>query len=208
MKFKIYLTTLLLCFATSGYATPASDLTSLLNGITSMKAQFTQTVYDNYNKPVQTSYGKMSLQRPGKFRWEVTKPIPQLIIANASKLWIYDPDLEQVTIRALKQAAGEAPALFLSHENVSIEKDYIVKPIQKKGSKSQWYSLVSKSPDSMFASVQMSFAGSKINEMDMQDHLGHMTRVQFSNIQTNISLPASQFTFKAKPGTDVIDETR
>ncbi len=65
---------------------------------------------------MQRSYGKMALERPGKFRWEVTKPIPQLIIANEAKLWIYDPDLEQVTIRRLKVTSGETPALLLSHE--------------------------------------------------------------------------------------------
>lgn len=193
---------------TTACATPAEDLSGLLNGITSMKANFTQTVYDNRNKPVQTSYGKMALQRPGKFRWEVTKPIPQLIIANETKLWVYDPDLEQVTIRPLKQATGDAPALFLSHSNVSLDKDYTINPIQKSNDKARWFSLVSKSPDSMFASVQMSFDGSEIKEMDMQDHLGHLTRVKFTNIETNIHLSTAQFVFKSKPGIDVIDETR
>ena len=61
----------------------SSDLASLLNNIHSMRATFIQTTYDNYNKPIQKSYGRMALQRPGKFRWEVTKPIPQIIIANA-----------------------------------------------------------------------------------------------------------------------------
>lgn len=173
-----------------------------------MKANFTQTVYDNRGKATQISYGKMAMQRPGKFRWDVTKPIPQLIIANESKLWIYDPDLEQVTVRSLKKVAGESPALLLSHDNASLENTYIVKPIQRNAPQWSWFSLTPKQADNMFVSIQLGFTNNQIQEMRLQDNLGHNTVIQFKDIQVNPSLSASLFTFKPSAKVDVIDETR
>jgi outer membrane lipoprotein carrier protein len=191
------------------YAAPASaELTTLLNGVHTMRANFTQTVNDNAGKFIQKSNGKMAMERPGKFRWDVTKPIPQLVIANDKRLWIYDEDLEQVTIRSLTYEAGEAPALLLSHVNTSIDKDFAIKTSDKKTPGWSWFILVPKKPDSMFASIQMGFTKNEIHEMRLEDHLGHVTTIQFKNIETNVNLSSSLFAFKASKNVDVIDETR
>ena len=186
----------------------SSGLAGLLNSTQSMKADFIQKIYDNRGKVVQQSHGTMIMQRPGKFRWEVKKPIPQLIIANQSRLWIYDPDLEQVTIRKLSQTTGETPALLLSHVNVVLDKDYDVKSLPAKSSDWRWYELVPKAADNMFASIQMGFMNNQIHEMRLQDHLGHTTLIQFTNIKINPVLPSSVFVFKAPANVDVIDEIR
>src|SRR5437016_1696485 len=123
LKFFTYLLLLLTC---NVFAASTSDLSNVLNSIRTMKANFIQTVYDNRGKAIQQSKGQMALARPGKFRWDVKKPIPQLIIANNTKLWIYDPDLQQVTIKSLQHVTGETPALLLSHENNVLENDYKV----------------------------------------------------------------------------------
>jgi outer membrane lipoprotein carrier protein len=190
------------------YATPVDDLGGLLNAVQSMRANFTQTVYDNKNKAILKSYGRMSMQRPGKFRWEVQKPIPQTIIANGSRLWIYDPDLEQVTIRSLKKAAGETPALLLSHVDSILNQSYHVQALPNKTPNIQTFSLVPKEADSMFADIQMSFENKKITSMSLRDHLGHTTVVAFQKLETNISLPAALFVFKAPARIDVIDEAK
>jgi outer membrane lipoprotein carrier protein len=193
----------------SGYAASNSaDLIFLLDSVKTMKADFSQTIYDNHGKAVETSYGSMAMQRPGKFRWEVKKPIPQLIIANESKLWIYDPDLQQVTIRVLGKASGGSPALLLSHVNTTLDKDFLVKPLAKKMAGWSWFELVPKQQDSMFASIEMGFTNKQIREMRLQDHLGHTTLVKFANAFINKSLPASLFTLKIPANADVIDETR
>jgi len=206
LKQKILLM-LLCCSPLFAFATPATDLASLLNAVHTMKADFIQKVYDNHGKVIQTSQGKMALDRPGKFRWQVTKPIPQLIIANQTRLWIYDSDLEQVTIRPLTQAAGDTPALLLSHVGTSLETDYAVKPLDKTGSSLTWFQLTPKNTENMFASVQMGFKQNEISEMRLEDHLGHITAITFTQTQTNVALPGAQFTFKAPAGVDVIDET-
>jgi len=188
-------------------ADKAQELTGLLNGIKTMRADFTQTIYDNRGQAIQKSTGKMALERPGKFRWQVGKPIPQTIIANSERLWIYDPDLEQVTIRSLKVETGEAPALILSHQNADLEKNYQIQSMKPQGTL-QWFLLKPKKNDNMFASVKMGFANTQLKEMVLQDQIGHSTRVQFQKIEMNISLPSSLFKFIPPKGTDIIDETR
>jgi outer membrane lipoprotein carrier protein len=188
-------------------ASPSEDLTSLLNSIQSMKANFSQTVYNKRGKATQKSYGRMAMQRPGKFRWDVTKPMPQLIIANGAKLWIYDADLDQVTIRSLKKSAGETPALLLSHDNKTLDRDFNVK-ILPKNAAGQWFALTPKRRDNMFESIQMGFVNNQIREMRLQDSLGSNTVIQFQNIQMNPSISAAQFSFKSSAKIDVIDETR
>lgn len=189
-------------------ASPSQALTDLLGQISVMRASFIQTVYDNRGKAVQQSYGKMALSRPGKFRWEVLRPMPQIIIANNTRLWIYDPDLQQVTIRSLKEAAGDTPALLLSHPGAVLDHDYVVRSIQKKSSPLQWYSLTPKNPDNMFESVEMGFQNTQIKEMRLTDHIGHTTRIEFQRIEVNPSLPSSLFSFIPPKNVDVIDETR
>jgi len=195
-------------YSTLVFASAATDLNQLLLAVNTMQANFTQTIFDNKNKAIQKTFGRVAIQRPDKFRWEVTKPIPQLIVANQSRLWIYDPDLEQVTIRTLKTAAGEAPTLLLSYANASLDKEYNVQAMTIKSSSLRWFSLRPKNPDNVFVAVRLGFANNVINQMDLQDHLGHTTSVQFNNVKTNLPLASSLFTFKIPKAVDVIDETK
>ncbi len=208
ISFLRYLAALILfAMVTTTYADPSIDLSNLLNSVHTVRANFTQTVYDNRGKVIQRAYGHMALQRPGKFRWDVTKPVPQLIIANATRLWIYDPDLEQVTIRSLSGAAGETPALLLSHVNTTLANDFLVQSLPTKSGLNR-FELKPKKSDNMFSSIEMGFKTNQLHEMRLQDNLGHTTVIQYENIQTNITLSASLFTFKPTAKIDVIDETR
>lgn len=208
-QFVLTLILMITCMFTNlAFAQAESDLTNLLKKLHTMQANFTQSIEDNKGKKIQEVYGHMALQRPGKFRWQVKKPIPQLIIANGSRLWIYDPDLEQVTIRSLSHAAGETPALLLSHENTMINQDYVVQEEKKNAPGWRWFLLKPKKADNMFLSIEMGFKGEQITEMHLADHLGHTTIVKFSNIVSNKKLPDVFFVFKPKPNVDVIDESK
>ncbi|OGT42475.1 MAG: outer membrane lipoprotein carrier protein LolA [Gammaproteobacteria bacterium RIFCSPHIGHO2_12_FULL_37_34] len=202
-----YIFLLISSYTTHVFASPSSELGNLLTSIKTIQASFTQTIYDNRNKPAQRSFGKMAMKRPDQFRWEVIKPIPQLIISNQSRLWIYDPDLEQVTIRSLKQTIGEAPSMLLNYNNAALDKEYVVTVLQKKSSTLHWFALTPKNPDNVFVAVQLGFANNIINQMRLQDHLGNTTFIQFENIKANTSLPVTLFVFKVPAGIDVIDET-
>ena len=183
-------------------------LSGLLKNMHSMQANFTQTIVNKNGKAMQKSSGLMSLQRPSRFRWDVTGPIKQLIVTNGKRLWIYDPDLEQVTIRALVKAAGETPAMLLSDENLSLTSEFAVSAANNNASSLQWFLLIPKDKSSMIASLKLGFANGEIKEMQLRDHLGHNTIIQFSNVRLNTSLSASLFSFKPPAHVDVIDETK
>ncbi len=188
-------------------ASTENNLTGLLQSLKTMRADFTQTVYDNRNKVVQKSFGHMALARPGEFRWEVTQPMPQLIIARQSRLWIYDKDLEQLTIRTLDESNGGTPALLLSHDTALLDKNFTVQRSSGEPSKLQWFLLTPKQRDSMFVAIKMGFEGNKIRVMQLKDHMGHHTLIQFDAASVNTALSPNLFRFKAPAHVDVIDET-
>ena len=207
LHFSYILAIFFIILSNFAIAAPSDDLANLLNSTRTMRANFTQTVIDNRNKPVQKSYGTMALSRPGKFRWDVKKPIPQLIVANQPRLWIYDSDLDQVTIRTLNVAAGQTPALLLSQVNTVIDKDFAVKQLSNAQNQIT-YELIPRNNDASFGSIRLIFNSGKISAMYLQDHLGNTTKIEFSEIEANINIPANTFTFKIPANVDVIDETK
>ena len=189
-------------FSSSSSSNPATtQLTQLLAAIQTLQADFTQTISN------QKSVGHIILQQPGKFRWEVKKPVAQVIVTDNKRLWIYDPDLEQVIIRSLNTEIGETPAFLLSHPSSALEKNFQVKTIKNSGSL-QWFVLIPKNKNSLFAFIKMGFLKNQLREMDLQDHLGHNTVIEFYNSLLNYPISASLFTFKPPRHVDVIDETR
>ena len=192
---------ILFFFSLPLYATPSDDLIQLLNNIHTMQATFNQTVLDTKGKILNRSEGKMSLQRPGQFRWDVIQPNRQLIVTNGQKIWIYDVDLEQVTVRYLTHEAGEAPALLLSNSNTTLTHDFQVQVVNDA------YVLMPRDKSSMFEAIQLRFANQHIREMRLQDHLGHVTVIQFNAVVMNSKLSAALFNFKTPAHVDVIDET-
>lgn len=188
--------------------TSAKDLSALLTKLNAIKADFTQIITDKNAKQIQQSVGQMYMQRPGKFRWDVKKPSKQLVVTNGKKIWIYDPDLEQVTIRALTKEVGESPAMLLTNPSTTIEKDYQVQSIKASAKDLQWFSLIPKNQNSMFAKIKLGFNKNEIREMELQDHIGHTTSIAFYNINMNPSLPENIFSFKPPAHVDVIDETK
>lgn len=192
---------ILFCFSLPLYAAPSDDLIQLLNNIHTMQATFNQTVLDTKGKILNRATGKMSLQRPGQFRWDVMQPNRQLIVTNGQKIWIYDVDLEQVTVRYLGHEAGEAPALLLSNSNSTLANDFQIRVANDA------YVLTPKDKSSMFETITLRFANQTIHEMQLADHLGHVTHIQFNQVVMNRNLSASLFNFKAPAHVDVIDET-
>lgn len=198
-----------IALTTNVYADSAShDLTELLRNIHTMQADFDQKIMNKSSQLVRNTEGSMALQRPGMFRWDVKKPISQLIIANGKKLWIYDKDLEQVVVRSLASGAGETPALLLSDANLTLENDFVIKQTTAPSAASQSFFLVPKDKSSLFASVRISFNNQILNEMQLQDHLGQTIVIKFFNIKTNVNLSSSLFNFKVPANVDLIDETK
>lgn len=210
MKKSLLILILTLLFCATSFAQTASEtLTNLLLNIHTMQADFTQTIQDKDAKSIQRSQGRMALERPGKFRWEVLSPVKQLIIANKSRLWIYDPDLEQVVVRSFHRAAGQTPALLLSDTNLALGKDFNVtlmhNPSQIAGT--QLFLLTPKNTNDPLEKIILTFHGKQIYQMQLADRLDHVTIITFRQVKQGIAFSAGTFVFKPPPQVDVIDET-
>jgi outer membrane lipoprotein carrier protein len=173
----------------------------------SAQANFTQEVLDQNGKRIQGASGIMQFQRPGKFRWTYQKPYEQLIVGDGSKFWLYDIDLNQVTVRKLDAALGSSPAALLSGDN-EIERGFV---LAEDGNRDglDWLRATpkGKEQDSNFSKILMAFnAQSELVEMELNDMFGHKTLLQFSAMQHNPKIPEQQFRFTPPAGADVLTE--
>ena len=183
-------------------AAGADTLRDYLRDTSSAKAQFTQIVYDRNMRKLQETSGTMHFARPGKIRWAYEKPYEQLIVGDGSKLWVYDKDLNQVTVKAIGQAIGGSPAALLAGSN-DIDKDFRISAAGAKDGL-EWIEAVPKSGESTFEKVRLGFGKSGLEAMDLYDGFGQLTLVRFQGIERNPKLSTELFQFSPPPGADVI----
>lgn len=179
-------------------------LKAFLNQTQSVKARFAQMVLDKNLKPLQQAQGIMQFSRPGKFRWDYQKPYEQVIVGDGAKLWIYDKDLNQVTIRKLDRALGASPAALLAGSN-ELERDYI---LTDSGSDNglDWLDAVPKNRDTAFERVRMGFGKAGLQAMELRDAFGQVTVITFADIERNPRIAPEVFRFTPPKGADVISE--
>lgn len=183
---------------------PVAQLKSFLATTRTLTANFKQVVYDETGKVKQTSYGIFNLSRPGKFRWNYQKPFLQEIVSNSGKVWFYDADLEQVTIKKLDKSMGSTPALLLTGD-VEIEKEFTM---EKQGSEDemQWIKLLPKNSESNFKYVLIGLNAGVLGGMELSDNFGQLTRIYFSDVVLNPQLKAEEFVFNIPKGVDVLED--
>ncbi|MDR2189266.1 MAG: outer membrane lipoprotein chaperone LolA [Azonexus sp.] len=167
-----------------------------------LQAEFAQTVIAKDRS--QQSSGAVSIARPGKLRWQIEQPYPQLIISNGEKIWIYDSELQQVTVRQASQAIGASPAALLAGSN-DLEANFTLSEAGESGGL-LWVKAVPKTDDSGFEAVRLGFAGDDLAAMELQDSFGQTTRIHFSRLKRNPSLPPGLFQFTPPAGVDVVGE--
>jgi outer membrane lipoprotein carrier protein len=194
----------LLWLPTLAMGASAETLKSFLNQTTSAKARFAQIVLDRNMKQLQQATGTMAFSRPGKFRWEYEKPYEQTIVGDGQRLWIYDKDLNQVTVRKLDRALGASPAALLAGSN-EIEKNYVV---TSAGSRDglDWLEAVPRAQDTAFERVRLGFNKNTLEVMELRDQFGQMTVIKFADLERNPRLPPDLFKFTPPKGADVISE--
>lgn len=181
-----------------------AQLRDFLKQIHAAKAQFTQTVQDRNGKTMQTASGSMLFSRPGKFRWIYTKPYEQLIVGDGVKLWVYDMDLNQVTVKKLDEAIGSSPAALLAGSN-EIEKGFkLTDGGQRDGL--EWVEASPKGKESSFEGVRMGFGKQGLQAMELRDHFGQITLIRFEHMERNPKIDPAQFRFTPPKGADVVGE--
>lgn len=186
------------------HAGAVDQLKAFVESTKSARAAFSQTVTGKSGRKPQVSAGQMMFARPGKFRWIYEKPYPQLLVGDGRKLWVYDPDLKQVSVKALGQALGSSPAALLAGEN-GLDRNF---ELLDAGSRDglDWVEAKPKEADSGFERVRIGLRGNELAAMEILDNFGQTTVIRFSAFERNPQLPADLFRFVPPPGADVVGD--
>jgi outer membrane lipoprotein carrier protein len=185
-------------------AQPDDPLLRYFKDLQSLRADFVQTVFDDQNQILQSSSGRVFMRRPGKFRWDYQKPYKQLIVADGERLWLYDIDLEQVTVKKLDQSISAAPLAVLSGAT-PVEQAFTVSKVATQD-KLQWYELHPKQQQSEFNLLRIAFADGTLRTLELEDNLQRRTRLDLTNVERNPVLDSSLFRFTPPAGVDVVGD--
>lgn len=178
-------------------------LRQFIEATRSARSEFSQTVVDGRGRKIQDAAGTMEFERPGRFRWTYARPYDQLIVGDGEKVWIYDRELKQVTVRPLDQALGSTPAALLAGSN-DIEQAFTLSESGAEGGL-EWVDAVPKNRDTTFDRVRLGFdERAELRAMELTDSFGQTTRLTFAGFERNPALDASRFRFTPPPGADVI----
>jgi outer membrane lipoprotein carrier protein len=191
----------------AGVAQAAEDslarVEAYLGSLKTLAAEFAQVVRNRDGDIVERASGTLSLSRPNRFRWDYREPYQQTIVADGTRLWLYDSDLEQVTVRTLESGLGSTPAMLLSGDG-DVRDAFEALAVERKGEWT-WSRLRPKQGDSDFEQVGLAFdARGELVAMELRDKLGQATLIEFGAVRRNQPLGGELFRFEPPPGADVI----
>lgn len=186
-------------------AAAIDSLKAFIQETRTVRANFSQTLYDKNARTLQESKGTMQFERPEKFRWTYEKPYEQLIVGDGTQVWFYDQDLNQVTIRQFNIAIGSSPAALLAGSS-AIEDNFVLTELGLQN-QIEWLEAIPKSKESTFEFIQMGFSPEgMLKIMALRDSFGQTTLLTFSDLDKNPKLPADLFKFIPPESADVISD--
>ncbi len=176
----------------------AAELTKKLAGFEALHGDFTQRQYTADQELIQESSGSFTMQPPGLLRWETTEPFPQVLMSNGDQVWLYDPDLEQVTISKLDQNSLNTPAVILSNNAEELRKKFVVEATEN------GFILKPKDTPQTFTALEIVFAAEQLSSMIVSDSLGQETQFLLANVQSRPLDSVQAYEFKVPVGVDVL----
>ena len=188
---------------TAVLADAAGRLDAYLSGLDTVASQFEQRLFDERRNLLEQARGTVLIARPGRFRFDYTDP-PQVIVGDGTRIWIYDPDLAQVTVRDVDAALGSTPAVLLSADR-PVEEVFRVEALQVAGNV-EVFALEPKADDASFSRIRLAFADGELRRMELDDQFGQTTLIAFFDIRRQPAIPTDAFTFRPPAGVDVIDD--
>lgn len=208
-RFMLVLSALLLTLSLSSVAQAATGpararLDAFATDLHSLTGNFSQTLTDINGSASKNSSGTLALQAPRQFRWDTLKPYQQTIVADGSRVWMYDPELEQVTVRIQSSEEAHSPLTVLTDVK-QLDKNFKVAE-QGEHDGLVWLRLSSTAKDPQFDYADLGFDASGLARMTFRDQLGSTTDIRFSNWQRNPPIPPVTFNFVPPKGADVIGD--
>jgi chaperone LolA len=176
-------------------------LNAFLDEVHSLRAVFEQSVYDEDARQIDAASGKVYIARPGRFRWDYTEPYPQEIVGDGDKVWVYDSELEQVTVRPLGDALGDTPVMLLSSDE-PVEHSFEVHAVDGPDGYA-WAELIPLADQVSFTRIRLGFDGETLRVMELKDAFGQLTRLHFAEVERNPVLDPTLFRFTPPEGADV-----
>jgi outer membrane lipoprotein carrier protein len=170
----------------------------------SARGEFTQRTLRGPGQSAQTASGRFAFSRPGRFRWEVLKPFEQLMVADGERVYFYDRDLAQVTVRKLANSLGASPAAILFGSN-DLEKSFALAEAGTADGLA-WLDAKPKSADAGFDAIRIGFRAGLPEAMEVRDAFGRTTVFAFRNLERNAAVPPESFRFVTPKGADVVEE--
>ena len=181
-------------------ANPSQQLTSVFKHINTLSGQFVQTVFDADNQPIATSKGSFAVQRPDKFNWSVTTPLRQITVADGKTVWLYQPDLKQVTKTAMTQKIGQTPLAILSGSTTALQNNFT---ISRRATGE--YQLTAKRGEASFKKIVLRLKANVPSQMTLYDSLGQRTVLQFFKVRVNQAFKQKHpFELNLPKGVDVV----
>lgn len=179
-------------------------LKKFLDNLTNMEASFVQTLKSPEKDELERSEGKIWLTRPNQFRLTYQAPYEQIIVADGVKVWLYDKDLEQVTVKPQGDSIGSSPASLLAGARPFTEEFRVEELGLHEGF--EWLNLYPKAPDASFDYIRVAMEGDLLRAIEMVDGFGQQTRLYFDQIVLNEGINKSRYKFAPPAGVDVIGE--
>ncbi len=199
---KLLLITL---FAVVTGSVQAKTLKQYLGHVNSLTAKFEQFVFNETTQEPELSEGRIAVLSPNRFRLEYNKPYKQIYVADGERLWSYDEDLEQVTVKKQKGLLSNSPAIVLGNP-AKLDQVYVIKSQGVKHN-IDWFYLTPKSADSQFDHIRLGFTGNNLFVMELYDSFGQRTQLKFSQLQYNPKVTPADFKFTPPADVDVIGDT-
>ena len=167
--------------------------------VKSLQGEFVQTTRGELDEVIETSSGTLLIQRPDRFRWTYDQPFEQIIVADGRELWVYDVDLDQVTVRPLDEVLGMGPALLLSGSYQTLDANFDIQ--EEKGG---WLRLIPRQEDWDFQSIRVRMSDGVPRIVEVDTGLGQATRLELTELERNPKIDPSEFRFDPPAGVDVI----
>ncbi|HXZ50654.1 MAG TPA: outer membrane lipoprotein chaperone LolA [Burkholderiales bacterium] len=201
---RVLLAAALSLAALAAHASALERFRAFVRSTPAASADFVQKVYDQNHKLEQESKGSFVFQRPGRFRWIYASPMPQLIVGDGERVWIYDQDLDQVTVRRMAHALGSTPAALLAGSQ-EVEQAFHLSEAGERGGLA-WLEAKPREQEAGFSRILLGMGPEGVQAMELYDHFGQTTVLRFSNLVRNPKLDPRDFRFTPPKGADVLGE--
>lgn len=182
-----------------------ADLRTFLDSLNTLEADFEQQVFNSDGEVVELASGAVQLKKPGRFRWNYEEPYERIVLADGERVWVYEADLEQVTVRRLSTELGETPAALLTGDTDALDQFEYVTSFT--ADELDWITLRPKATDADFSTISLGFDDGMLERLELRDRLGQSTRLYFLRVQWDRPIADEVFDFIVPENADVIGES-